>query len=226
MDWSGLSTDVEEVHWGPLHTQDWEPVTMALQALSLVEKAELVQVWASHYAWGANGVCECKMDVESTWISIWHWMDCVSWSLGLFLKPPLGGRLNIKLGDHGTLNTHKCWLILFDHVWGPAWIEMNWNSIWLRVQSHMTSHYIWGFVTTLHAFGGLLGWPWDTFFWALRISWSWLLACVWSGMDNVLSCCLMLIYWHLTLFWVFTTTITKYKTIFFSCCYMDEYTKL
>jgi hypothetical protein len=29
---------------GPLHTQDREPVTITLQALSLVEKAELVQV--------------------------------------------------------------------------------------------------------------------------------------------------------------------------------------
>ena len=28
----------------PLHTQDWEPMTVTLQALSLVEKAELVQV--------------------------------------------------------------------------------------------------------------------------------------------------------------------------------------
>ena len=30
------------------------PVTITLQALSLVEK----------YAWGTNGVCECKMDVK------------------------------------------------------------------------------------------------------------------------------------------------------------------
>jgi len=29
---------------GPLHTQDWEPVTITLQALPLVEKAEPVQV--------------------------------------------------------------------------------------------------------------------------------------------------------------------------------------
>jgi hypothetical protein len=29
---------------GPLHTRDWEPVTVTLQALSLVEKAEPVQV--------------------------------------------------------------------------------------------------------------------------------------------------------------------------------------
>ena len=41
---------------------------------------------ASHYAWGTNGVCECKMDVKSTWIPTWHQMDHVSWSLGLFSK--------------------------------------------------------------------------------------------------------------------------------------------
>ena len=33
-----------------------------------------------------------------------------------------------------------------------------------------------GFVTTLHDFGGVLEQPLDTFFWALTISWSWLLA--------------------------------------------------
>ena len=42
--------------------------------------------FASHYAWGTNGVCECKMDVKSTWIPTWHQMDHVSWSLGLFSK--------------------------------------------------------------------------------------------------------------------------------------------
>ena len=42
--------------------------------------------FASHYAWGTNGVCECKMDVKSTWIPTWHPMDHVSWSLGLFSK--------------------------------------------------------------------------------------------------------------------------------------------
>ena len=31
-------------------------------------------------------ICECKMDVESTWIPTWHQMDHVSWSLGLFWK--------------------------------------------------------------------------------------------------------------------------------------------
>jgi hypothetical protein len=66
---------------GPLHTRDWEPVTITIQALSSVEKAEPVK-FSSHYAWGTNGVCECKMDVKSTW----HRMDHVSWSLGLFSK--------------------------------------------------------------------------------------------------------------------------------------------
>ena len=43
--------------------------------------------FASHYAWGTNGVlCECKMDVKSTWILTWYQMDHVSWSLGLFSK--------------------------------------------------------------------------------------------------------------------------------------------
>ena len=42
---------------------------------------------ASHYAWGTNRVCECKMDVKSVGISTWHQMDHVSWSLGVFSKP-------------------------------------------------------------------------------------------------------------------------------------------
>ena len=42
--------------------------------------------FASHYAWRTNGVCGCKMHVKSTWIPTWHWMDHVSWSLGLFSK--------------------------------------------------------------------------------------------------------------------------------------------
>ena len=80
--------------------------------------------------------------------------------------------------------------ILFYHVLGPAWIKIHWNSIWLRAQSRMTSHYIWGFVTTLYDCGGVLWRPLDTFFWALTISWSQLLARVWSGPElNLCSCC-------------------------------------
>ena len=107
--------------------------------------------------------------------------------LDYFQKPPLGGRSNMRLGDHGTPNAHNCWFILFYHVWGPARIDIHWNSIWLRAQSHMTSHYTWGSLITLHDFGGVLGWPLDTFFWALKISWSRLLARVWSGPDTQLG---------------------------------------
>ena len=121
------------------------------------------------------------MDVKSTWIPTWHRMDHVSWALGLFSKPPLVGRPNTKPRDHGTPNAHNCWFILLYYVWRPRWIEIHWNSIWLRPWSYMTSHYTWGSVTTLHDFGGVLGRPLDTFFWALTISWSQLLACVWSG---------------------------------------------
>ena len=77
-------------------------------------------------------------------------MDHVSWSLGLFQKPPLGGTPNTKLGDHGTPNTYNSWFILLYHVWGPAWIFIDWNSIQFRAHSHMIPDYIWGSVTTLH----------------------------------------------------------------------------
>jgi hypothetical protein len=83
--------------------------------------------------------------------------------LNYFHKPPLGGRPNTKPRDHGTPNTHNHCIILFDHVWRPAWIKIHWNSIWLRTQSHMASHYSWGSMTTLHDGGGLLGRPLDSF---------------------------------------------------------------
>ena len=84
-------------NWGPLHTRDWEPMTTTLQALSLVEKAETVQVRFQHYAWGTNGVFECEMDIKSTWISTWYQMDFVLWSLGLFSQNHFfGGRPNIR----------------------------------------------------------------------------------------------------------------------------------
>ena len=104
--------------------------------------------------------------------------------LDLFQKPPLGGTPNTKPGCHGVPNVHNHWFILFYHVWGHAWIEFHLNSMWLRARSHMTSHSTWwGFMTTLHDFGGGLGRPLVTFCWALTFSWSWLLARVWSGPD-------------------------------------------
>ena len=46
--WWGFDADLTRIwfhtYWGPLHTRDWEPVTVTFRALSLVEKVELVQV--------------------------------------------------------------------------------------------------------------------------------------------------------------------------------------
>ena len=86
-----------------------------------------------------------------------------------------------------TSNAHNHCFILFYHVRGPAWIEIHWNSIWSRAPSHMTSHYTWGSMTTLHDFGGALAGPLNTFCWALTISWSQLLARVWSGVLNCVT---------------------------------------
>jgi hypothetical protein len=104
--------------------------------------------------------------------------------LDYYQKPPLGGRLNTKpLGDHNTQIAHNHSFVLFYHVWGPAWIEIHWNSIrfrarpvtygftlHLRVRDHNT--WFWRCVGTM-AFGHFLL--------ALTISWSQLLACVRSS---------------------------------------------
>ena len=101
--------------------------------------------------------------------------------LDYFQKPSLGGIPDTKLGDHATPNAHNLGLFYFNHAWRPAQIEIHWIIIFLRARSHMTSQYTWGSVTTLHDFWGVLGQPLDTFFWAPTISWSRLLARVWSG---------------------------------------------
>ena len=126
--------------------------------------------FASDHAWGINGVCECKMDVMSTWIPTWHRMDHVSWSPGLFFKnhvlevDPTQNRETMALRMLTTVD-----LVCFIMCEDPAWISIHWNSICLRVRSHMTSHYTWGSVTTLYDFRGVLGHRLDTFFWALTI---------------------------------------------------------
>ena len=166
----------------PSHTR-LRPVTITLQALSLVEKAEPpVQL---HFTLRLRN--QRSMWIHGGCKSLHGFLHGIEWivlhgHLDYFQNSSCGGRPNIKpLGDHGTPNTHNCWFILFDHVRGPAWVGIHWSSSSLSARSHMTSHYTWGSVTTLHSFGG--GWrrPWDTSFWALTISWSRLLAHVWSA---------------------------------------------
>ena len=108
-------------NWGPLHTRDWEPVTITLQALSLVEKADPVQVQLIHTT--LEGPMEY---VNARWMSSLHgFLSGIDWivfhgRLDYFQKPPLGGRSNVKPGDHGTPNVHNRWFSLCYHVWGPC----------------------------------------------------------------------------------------------------------
>jgi hypothetical protein len=114
--WIGLNL-------GPLHTRDWEHVTITCQALSLVEKMEPVQVrftpcsWDQHNIWMQNG---CKVYMRFLrgikWIMFHGHLDC-------FQKPPLRSRPNTKLGVYGTPNAYNGWFILFYHVWEPTWIK-------------------------------------------------------------------------------------------------------
>ena len=166
---------------GPLHTQDWEPVTITLQALSLMEKAELVQVCFTLHLrnqrsmWIQDG---CKIYMDSYMASNGSCF-MVTWILFKNHLLQVGLTQNRETMALWTLTTVG--LFYYIMVWGPAWMEIHWNSIWLEAPSHMTSHYTLGSVTTLHDFGDVLGRPLDTFFWALTISWSQLLARVWSG---------------------------------------------
>ena len=167
---------------GPLHTWDWEPMTGTLQALSLVEKAEPVQVRFTlrlrdqRSMWMQDG---CKVYMDSYMASNGSCF-MVTWTIFKNHLLEVGLTQNRETMALRTLTTVD--LFYFYHAWGPAWIEIPWNSIWLRAYSHMASHYTWGYVTTQCDFGGVLGRPLDTFFWALTISWSQLLARVWSGL--------------------------------------------
>ena len=129
-------------------------------------------------------VCECKMDVKSTWILTWHLMDHVSWLLGIFSKSSFGGGPNTKPGDHDTPNAHNRWFILFYYVWGSTWIEKSLKqhmveglvtygfTLYLRVRDHTTwfrrclgtafGRFLLGshnFLVT--AFGSCVKWPWE-----------------------------------------------------------------
>ena len=135
--------------------------------------------FTSHYAWGTNGVFlwmqdGCKVYMDSFRHGIIGACFTITWT---FCKNHFSKvSPTQKPGDNGIPNAHNRGLVLYYHVWGPVWIGIHWNSIWLRARSHMTSHYTWRLVTTLHGFGGALGRPLDTFFWALTIPWSRLLA--------------------------------------------------
>ena len=120
--------------------------------------------------WGINIVSECKMDVKSTWIDTWHQMD--DGHLNYFQNPSLGGRLNT------SSKTCALWtLIIVNLVHCMKGKSLKYHLV--EAWSHMTSHYTWESLTTLCDFGSALRQPLYIFFWALTISWSRLLACMW-----------------------------------------------
>ena len=137
-------------------------MTIKLQEFSLVEKEEPVKVRFTlrlrdqHSMWKQDGY---KVYMDSHIASNG---SCFMVTRNIFQNHLLEIGLT---QNHGTLNACNHWFILFYHVQGPAWIEIHRNSIRSRAHSHMTSHYTWESVTTLHDFGGVLGWPLDTLFW-------------------------------------------------------------
>jgi hypothetical protein len=126
-------------------------MTSTLQTLSLVEKVEPVQVhfilrlWDQWSIWLQDG---CKVYMASNGSCF-----MVTW---IIFRNHL-----LEVGLTQNWETMALWtLIIVDlfyiyHVWGPTWIEIHWNSIWLRAWSHMaSSHHNWGSTTTLHDLGG------------------------------------------------------------------------
>jgi hypothetical protein len=207
---------------GPLHTRDWEPVTISLQAFSVVEKVEgessLDTMTLCHVGSGSlsrrtntlftpapsqkGGMCSYHhyhgkggdgpsssfvlrlRDQRSMWMQdgCKVYMDSYVASNGsyfvvtwiIFKNHLLEVGLTQNRENHGTPNAHNCWFI------------MN-HSIWLRDRSYMTSHYTWRICDHTRWFWRCVGKgrPSNTFFWALTISWSQLLARVRSGPQSL-----------------------------------------
>ena len=156
----GHSTHETESPWPPhfKHSRWWERRSRSK--------------FTSHYVWGTVGVCEwqdgCKIHMHSNMASNG---SCFMLIWIVFKNRQLEVGMVQNWETIFTLHAYNRWVNLFYRLWGPTWIDIHRNSIWLRARSHMTSHYTWGFVTTLHDFGGVLGRPLDTSFWALTISW-------------------------------------------------------
>jgi hypothetical protein len=127
------------------------------------------------------------MDVESTWIPTWYRMGHVSWSLfwTIFTNhlSEVGLTQNRETMALWTLITVGLFYFIMCedlHEYKSIEITFDWGSGYILLYTTL-----WRFVTTLHDFGGILGRPLDTFFWALIISWSRLSARVWSGPKHV-----------------------------------------
>jgi hypothetical protein len=134
---------------------------ITLQALSLVEKEEPVQVRFTlrlkdqRSTWMQDG---CKVYMDSCMASNGSCF-MVTWTIfGTDISEVgLAQREVMALWMFTTVGLLYFIMCEGLHEWNP-------NSIWLRAWSHMTSHYTWGSLITLHDFGGVLGRPLDTYF--------------------------------------------------------------
>ena len=149
---------------GPLHTRDWEPMTITLQALSLVDKAEPLQVRFTlclrdqGSMWMQDG---CKVYMDSYMASNGSCFT-VTWIVFNNHLLDVGLTQHWEITTLGTLATVDLFYTLICEVpHEETFIQSAFG--WDR--SHMTSHYTWGLVTTLHDVGGVLGQPLGTFLW-------------------------------------------------------------
>ena len=82
---------------GPLHTRDRDPVIINYTSSTLIGgKLE-----------GPTKYVNARWNLKSTWLPTYMASNgsCFMITWILFNKPPLGGKPNTKLGNHGTLNT-------------------------------------------------------------------------------------------------------------------------
>ena len=95
-----ISHDIFHKYLGPLHTQDWRPMTIAIEELSLVERAKTIQVHCTHKSEGLKAQDDFT-DEKSTRNPTWQTMDKVSWSPKIFVKPTSKKSASHKFqGDH------------------------------------------------------------------------------------------------------------------------------
>ena len=124
-----------------LHTQDWEPVTNTLHALSLVEKAQPAQVCFTlrlgdqRSMWMHDG---CKVHMDSYTASNG---SCFMISWIIFRNHLLEVSLtqNREIMAIRTLTTDDLFYLIMCE--DPHELKNHWKSIPLRARSHMTSHY-------------------------------------------------------------------------------------
>jgi hypothetical protein len=81
-------------------------MTITLQALSLAEKAELVQVRSTPMLEGpTEHISKCKMDVKSTWIPTRASNGSCFMVTWIIFQNHL---LEVQTARHGTPNAHNC----------------------------------------------------------------------------------------------------------------------